>query len=492
MVQNATPTVSSGAFDLNIERVLDHWEVPFALREILANALDESALTETGDPQIYADPDGTWHIRDYGSGLRYEHLTQKENPAKHKHPGVIGQFGMGLKDALATFDRRGVEVSLHSRFGDITTQRRPKSGFPDIQTLHAILTPPADPDMVGTDVVLARVEETDVVKAKSFFLRFSDDKVLETTRYGQVLAHGRGSSRGRIYVKGLLVAEEPKFLFSYNVTNLTAALRRALNRERSNVGRTAYGDRVKGILIECTTTAVAEPLTADLAEFGTGRQHDELAWTDVALHACSVLAANEKVVFVTDEQRYEGGAVLEHARDDGYRLVTVPGTVARRLGKLADSNGKPVLDLEGYAERWNSGFTYAFIEPNDLRADERAVFELARPLFGLVGTRLGSGRVRTLAISETMRLPTGGDGVDRVHGVWQPDERRIIVRRDQLASPEEFAGTLLHEIGHALSGEGDVNREFELELSRLLGITGVRALGAEGLVQAEETTQADR
>jgi hypothetical protein len=42
-----------------------------------------------------------------------------------------------------------------------------------------------------------------------------------------------------VYVKGLLVAEEPNFLFSYNVTRLSAALRRALNRERSNVGRGA-------------------------------------------------------------------------------------------------------------------------------------------------------------------------------------------------------------------------------------------------------------
>ena len=33
---------------------------------------------------------------------------------------------------------------------------------------------------------------------------------------------------GRIYVKGLLVAEEPNFLFSYNITAINASLRRAL------------------------------------------------------------------------------------------------------------------------------------------------------------------------------------------------------------------------------------------------------------------------
>ena len=39
-----------------------------------------------------------------------------------------------------------------------------------------------------------------------------------------------------------------------------APLRRALNRERTNVGRTAYSDRVKEILKECRSPAVAEPL----------------------------------------------------------------------------------------------------------------------------------------------------------------------------------------------------------------------------------------
>ena len=65
-------------------------------------------------------------------------------------------------------------------------------------------------------------------------------------------------------MKGLLVAEEPNFLSSYNLTQLNASLRRALNREPTNVGRGAYSERVKDVLKECRSSAVAEPLTADL------------------------------------------------------------------------------------------------------------------------------------------------------------------------------------------------------------------------------------
>ena len=45
------------AFDLNVER-LEHWPVAFAIREVVANALDEAALTSTAAPDFYCDTDG--------------------------------------------------------------------------------------------------------------------------------------------------------------------------------------------------------------------------------------------------------------------------------------------------------------------------------------------------------------------------------------------------------------------------------------------------
>jgi hypothetical protein len=176
--------------------------------------------------------------------VRYEHLTQNENAQKRNHPQVIGQFGMGLKDALAVFDRRGAGVAISSPHASITTGRRPKEGFPDVVTLHALVAPPSDPRQVGTDVMLSGVRDADVETAKRFFLRYSDEQLLESTEHGDVLARAHEHESARIYVKGLFVAEEPNFLFSYNITKLSAALRRALNRERSNVGRGAYSDRV--------------------------------------------------------------------------------------------------------------------------------------------------------------------------------------------------------------------------------------------------------
>ena len=49
--------------------------------------------------EITEDGEGVWHIRDFGRGLKYEHLTQNESQEKLQNPGrVIGKFGVGLKD----------------------------------------------------------------------------------------------------------------------------------------------------------------------------------------------------------------------------------------------------------------------------------------------------------------------------------------------------------------------------------------------------------
>ena len=80
-------------FDLNIETILEAWDNSHAVRELIANALDEQVLTGTPEVEIAKDRAGDWSIRDWGRGLRYEHFTQNENPEKLEAAGrVIGKF----------------------------------------------------------------------------------------------------------------------------------------------------------------------------------------------------------------------------------------------------------------------------------------------------------------------------------------------------------------------------------------------------------------
>jgi len=87
---------------------LEHRTIPFAIREPIANALDEQALTGTAEPAIFKDEDPRWHVADNGRGLRYEHLTQQEDAEKRKHAAVIGRpLTSGLTGSRLILEPRG-------------------------------------------------------------------------------------------------------------------------------------------------------------------------------------------------------------------------------------------------------------------------------------------------------------------------------------------------------------------------------------------------
>ena len=55
------------AFDLNIEEVLENWEVEHALREAIANALDGQVISKTAEIEIAKDRQGDGKSRDTDS-----------------------------------------------------------------------------------------------------------------------------------------------------------------------------------------------------------------------------------------------------------------------------------------------------------------------------------------------------------------------------------------------------------------------------------------
>jgi len=287
-------------FDLNIEKILENWEIYHGIREIIANALDEQKLTNTAEIKIFKDNNNNWHIRDYGRGITIEHFTQNENEEKLKVEGIIGKFGIGLKDALATFDRKNIDVKIISKYGEFTIGKSIKIGFDDIITLHIYINQTPDPSFVGTEFILSKIEENEIIKAKDMFLNFSGEKAIELSTLGMVLS--KKYDVGRIYINGVKVAEEENFLFSYNITTLNASIRKALNRERTNVGRTAYTNTIKSILLNCKSHEVATTLVNDFKNYSAGITHDELKWIDVQEHAVKMLNNYEKVVFVTTEE----------------------------------------------------------------------------------------------------------------------------------------------------------------------------------------------
>ncbi len=464
-------------FDLNIDKILDNWEVPHAIRELIANAIDESILTRTSPPQIFKDSAGWWHIKDEGRGLRHHDLIQSENKQKLASPLVIGKFGIGLKDALATFDRKGVRVLIKSQHGDITLSRVSKHSFEEIVTLHATVSPPSEPDLVGTDCCLYGVNDSEIEAAKKMFLMFSDSSLIEKTKYGDI--HAGTQSGGTIYINGMKVAEEPRFLFSYNITSVSAAIKKSLNRERQNLGRSAYVDRVRAMLLCSESKNVKTPLANEMRSYSKGGTHDEISWTEVQEHAVKILSAEgkDKVVFVTVTELSERRDLVDEAESCGAVVVVVSENLSEKIQGVSDLEGNPVNTLPHFAEQREAAFEFKWVSPSELTAKEVRNWQHCDQILSFLGGR--PANVREIKISETMRKEDASSSFDAV-GLWDGGEGRIIIKRSQLASLEAFAGTLLHEAIHAKDGVSDVSREFESCLTKLSGGLAARLLNAGG------------
>jgi hypothetical protein len=454
-------------FDLNIEEVLDNWEVEHALREIIANALDEQLLSKTRDIEISKDKRGYWHIRDFGRGLRIEHFTLNEDQEKLTSSAqVIGKFGVGLKDALATFHRRGVDVYIRSSAGTYQLRQSPKHDFDGIITLHVSYGQPP-PGFVGTEFVFRGVTGEQVDRAKSLFLTFAGEQMIETTPYGDVLQR-RGES-GRVYILGVFASEEPNFLFSYNITSLTDAMKKRLNRERLNVGRTTYAERVKSILKSSQSDEVHRLLVDQVRRRAVGDQCDEMSWIEISQMALNLMHKQAKVVYFREADFRWRPNVLDNARSDGYEPVVVSDRQYDKLEQQMASGGPEVRVVEKYVEEYNASFKYEFVDPVRLTRDERTVYALTPELLRLVGVSPDSAP--QIRISETMRVTYDDTG-----GVWDQLIPAVVIRRSALSCLSDYAGTLLHEVAHATTGAIDSTREFERVLTQYLGRTATAAV----------------
>lgn len=469
---NIVKTNNAKEFDLNIEKILENWEVYHAIREIIANALDEQILTNTKDISIYKSNDGWWHIIDFGRGLNYHHLTQNENEEKLTNDKLIGRFGVGLKDALATLYRHGIKVQIISKYGIITLKEASKSGFDDIITLHAQIAPPQNPNMVGTDFCLLGCNVDDIEKAKSLFLTFSGKNILGKNAYGEVIENSTNTAD--IYINGVKVAEESNFLFSYNITSLTAQLKKALNRERTNVGRSAYTGRIKDILKACSSEKVIDALVEDLQQFGSGNRHDELSWNDIAMHASIKMNQLHKdTTFVTTSDLQNKPSLIDEMQRSGYNPVVVPDNI---ISKMEDYNtgaksGETLTTANQYIKDEKERFVPVEIDINALTVYEKEVYNITDSILKLIGGK--PKNVKKIVIVEKIYE---SELFNETLGLWIAGENKILIKRKQLKSLEQYAGTLLHECAHAISGADDVSRDFELKLTEIIGIVSSKLI----------------
>jgi len=199
--------------------------------------------------------------------------------------------------------------------------------------------------------------------------------------------------------------------------------------------------------------------------FDTGTMHDELNWSDICVHACKLLNQSQNIVFISPSLAMDQPQIVDKAKMDNNTIVFIPTKIEDKIRNTTDYTGAPMREIRQFTREYAASFEYSFVDPGSLTADEKQIFDKKDDLFNLIGGV--PNPVKEVLISETMRLNplTLSDTV----GLWNSLKGTIIVKRDQLNSVEMFAGTLLHEAAHALSGHSDVSRDFELALTKIIG-----------------------
>lgn len=107
---------------------------------------------------------------------------------------------------------------------------------------------------------------------------------------------------------------------------------------------------------------------------------------------------------------------------------------------------------------------FIFISSSELTGKEISVWETKDQILSCIGGL--PENVNKILITENL------DNISKRKGLYLPERNVIIIARETLDSVTSFLATLLHELALAKSEKGLFTKEYEIELSYLLGLIG--------------------
>lgn len=182
---------------------------------------------------------------------------------------------------------------------------------------------------------------------------------------------------------------------------------------------------------------------------------------------------NSKATFITASDLQNTPSLIDNMLRNGHTPIVVPDNL---ISKIEDYNigateGKTLITANQYIIEEQKNFIPQIIDINSLSSNERNIYNKTEKILELIG-----GRASNIKAIQIVDKIYENEFFDETVGLWIPDEGRILIKRTQLQSLYKYAGTLLHECCHAISGFGDVSRDFERELTTVIGVLASKAL----------------
>ena len=449
--------------DLNIKEILSDWKISDAVRELIANAIDEHLIAKIPNPikVDYNEQTKTLIIKDEGRGIKNIHFIQNESSEKKDALNTIGKFGIGLKDAIAVLVRHHINITFKSDFGIYTPIITRKEGIKeDIPTIHMQRENNLQ-EQKGTLVTISPISIEEVNDAKSKFAIFKEwQKVIKTPK-GNIMVNNDGAS-GEIFVNGMKISDDENLIFNYNILETNAALRKALNRERKNLSRDAYRDAIIRILKAITNDEDKLFVYSKILN-NTSSNSNEWSFTDIKLLVISYFDSLDKDKYIIVSPSNDDERFKEYAGNENKIIITVTDK------EYASLQNKGVQTIKQFGDNYLSNYQVIYIPENELTPQElKNWLELKQFLIQLQNNwvslkeRMSELELDNLPLMIIKSHPNA-------NALWSENEKEIKIIRKIISDKEKLFGATLHEICHMVSGATDATIDFENELTTCLG-----------------------
>ena len=174
-----------------------------------------------------------------------------------------------------------------------------------------------------------------------------------------------------------------------------------------------------------------------------------------------------ETVFVTAEELKDSPDTIDDIKRSGKIIIPIPSNIANKINeqnKNSDENDRIVTTSQFLLDQKNR-FNPTIIRYDELTLKEQSVYNKTDDILKLIG-----GKPKNiLSIEITDKIYEFEYSSSKTEGLWEPSKRRVLIKRTRLSSLSNYAGTLLHECAHAISGAGDVSRDFEIKLTDIIG-----------------------
>ncbi|GAA5414360.1 ATP-binding protein [Ureaplasma ceti] len=452
--------------DLNIKTILSDWTPADAVRELIANALDERLISQTQDIQVcYDKTQQTCIIQDYGRGIKPSDFVQNESLEKNERTDVIGKFGIGLKDALAVLNRNKIQVSIMSKYGTFLPIIRQKTGIEEEMKTIYIKYDIYSLISVGTKIELHGLSVADYEKAMSLFLAFQNVRPVATSNKGEIYQ----TSNSSIYLNGLKISEDSGLLFSYNITSPNKLLKKNLNRERKNVSRDAYRDCVLNILLNIDNDSQRDDVFQYILQHKDDTENNEWSFIDVKKLIFEHLTkVNNKYLIVSEEQVQDPNCAkyLQYAEKDGKEILVFN---QKDYSSLSKQNNDYTISawwrnkIDAYKPIEVSVEELNEVEKQNWLLGQKFIHELRKKL--IFNNELS---LQKQYLDEYKWIII--DSHPEYEGLTNYCSKEILIVRRDLSNLSELLGVLLHEATHAITLTSDSTIAFESCLTDFLGI----------------------